>query len=649
MHPVSHWGMLTTVLQRLMSFSTGSDLDGDEYAVIWDENLMLERNEEAFDYTAEKPQAQPINPATMKDDMVDFYIKYITQDSVGTISNSFLFQADLYGINSEVCLRLAKKISQAVDFTKTGLPPKPLVKDWTHGCVIRVDDETGKDIPPEKSERQPDFHFGNDFDPIYQSPRLMGRIYRFVHAIMENYGIKTEGEVFSGCISEMRNRISDKDQDDMTFYNTNEVIEKRVTTLYARFRTEFFLGFGGYEICTIKMDKKFATDSNIFHRLVHNPTLEMKQKAVAYYRVCYETAQATREKILSFGWIAFDVLARVRQENVMKELDVIPTTTPIYEMLKKIFDVHTENNPKFARFSKFSSNEAAYQLKKYTTHYEGLSRVMYIVSEWAERNQLFEGRLQSHHICLILILYGIGLIPGSMNRDKPLMDKVDDEDDGVDVMDDDHQVQLFLGFFEYLASRAFRKLPYLRFDYLGYAAVFLRGEWLPLNQAAVKTYYNLVFNHRFDEMKENPYDDATYGAIVRECEPFVIELPENVDTDKDERRIIEKAERRIIEKAGVEEVLDETMEKMHLRVTMLHEFKLRHSVSEATQNIKMAWREDSANERTVRRWYQKFRVGDVDLEDKDRSGRPAKCDDRRLKERVEADSRITVREMGREL
>ncbi|VDP24445.1 unnamed protein product [Heligmosomoides polygyrus] len=82
---------------------------------------------------------------------------------------------------------------------------------------------------------------------------------------------------------------------------------------------------------------------------------------------------------------------------------------------------------------------------------------------------------------------------------------------------------------------------------------------------------------------------------------------------------------------------------------MFHDFKLRRSVSEATQNIKMAWGEDSANERIVRRWYQKFRVGDVDLEDKDRSGRPAKCDDGRLKERVEADSRETVREMGREL
>lgn len=79
-----------------------------------------------------------------------------------------------------------------MDFTKTGLPPAPLVKDWTEGeCIDRIswafpqflsgsDEETGKEIPPEKSERQPDFHFGNDYEPTYRSARLMGRIYRFV-------------------------------------------------------------------------------------------------------------------------------------------------------------------------------------------------------------------------------------------------------------------------------------------------------------------------------------------------------------------------------------------------------------------------------------------------------------------------------------
>uniref|UniRef100_A0A183F6N7 RNA-dependent RNA polymerase n=1 Tax=Heligmosomoides polygyrus TaxID=6339 RepID=A0A183F6N7_HELPZ len=240
-------------------------------------------------------------------------------------------------------------------------------------------------------------------------------------------------------------------------------------------------------------------------------------------------------------------LARVRQENIIELADVIPTATPIYDMLKENFEEHIkENFKKFVRFNEFSNNEAAYQLKRYTTRYEGLNRVMFIVSEWAERNQLYAGKLQSHHICLILILYGTGLIAGSMNRGKPLLDKVDDDDDGGDVMDDDHQVELFLGFFEYLASRAFRKLPSLSFDDLGYTSVFLRGEWLPLREAAVKTYYNMVFNHRFDELKNDPYDDATYGAIVRECEPFVIELPDFADTDR--------AERRIVEKTGVEEV-----------------------------------------------------------------------------------------------
>uniref|UniRef100_A0A0K0DQT4 RNA-dependent RNA polymerase n=1 Tax=Angiostrongylus cantonensis TaxID=6313 RepID=A0A0K0DQT4_ANGCA len=362
----------------------GSDLDGDEYAVIWDEDLLLDYNEEPFDYTAEKPESTAVNEETLNDDMIDFYIKYITQDSIGTISNSFLFQADLYGINSEVCQRLAVKISKAVDFTKTGLPPDPLVKEWTI-VIFYTDKDSGKEIPPEKSERQPDFHFGNDYDATYRSPRLMGKIYREFKAIedvlkisedideqdeiecdkylivdgwstyrekaetelakyngrlrvlMENYGIKTEGEIFSGCISEMRNRISDRDQDDMSLYNTTEVIERKVTSLFREFREEFFKEFGGWDFCTQKIDKKFAVGENVFHRAAHRPTLKMQQKAVACYRTCYERAQQTRERMLSFAWIAYDILAVVRKENALNEAHFIPSPNPLYKVIFLIF------------------------------------------------------------------------------------------------------------------------------------------------------------------------------------------------------------------------------------------------------------------------------------------------------------------------
>lgn len=57
---------------------------------------------------------------------------------------------------------------------------------------------------------------------------------------MENYGIKSEAEVFSGCITEIRNRISDRDQDDMSFFTTNELIEQKMTILFREFREGFF-------------------------------------------------------------------------------------------------------------------------------------------------------------------------------------------------------------------------------------------------------------------------------------------------------------------------------------------------------------------------------------------------------------------------
>ncbi|EYB93675.1 hypothetical protein Y032_0180g821 [Ancylostoma ceylanicum] len=347
----------------------GSDLDGDEYAVIWDEGLMLETSEEAFDYTADKPEYKPINVEKMTEDMVEFYINYITQDSIGTIANSFQFQADLYGLKSEVCHSLAKKHAQAVDFPKTGRAPSPMTRDWS---------EDGK--PPEKHERQPDFHVACEYPkPSYRSERLLGRIYRNIRAvddvlrgpqdaeewpevefdeyiyvdgwtddkevalrelrryngrlrgIMENYGIKSEAEVFSGCIAEMRNRISDRDQDDMSFFTTNELIEQKMTILFREFREGFFEEFGGWRNCVKQAVNPNMVSDDVLDHYIGNPPRCMQRKAVAYYRTCYEIAKKSGERLLSFAWLAYDVLAVVKQQNIINDEKYSPSTAPMFE------------------------------------------------------------------------------------------------------------------------------------------------------------------------------------------------------------------------------------------------------------------------------------------------------------------------------
>jgi hypothetical protein len=58
------------------------------------------------------------------------------------------------------------------------------------------------------------------------------------------------------------------------------------------------------------------------------------------------------------------------------------------------------------------------------------------------------------------------------------------------------------------------------------------------------------------------------------------------------------------------------MNNREIRVIFLYEFKLGHNAAEATRNINQAFGEDTAKERTVRWWFEKFRSGDMSLENK---------------------------------
>lgn len=55
------------------------------------------------------------------------------------------------------------------------------------------------------------------------------------------------------------------------------------------------------------------------------------------------------------------------------------------------------------------------------------------------------------------------------------------------------------------------------------------------------------------------------------------------------------------------------MENKEIQIIFLYEFKLGHSAAEATQNTNMVFA-DTASDRNIRRWFEKFRSGDINLE-----------------------------------
>jgi hypothetical protein len=86
-----------------------------------------------------------------------------------------------------------------------------------------------------------------------------------------------------------------------------------LAAIWNEFRNEFFAEFGGIDQCTIITNSNNDDDDR--RRVCTNPTIEMKQKATAYYRVAYESYKASTDGLLGFAWIAWDVLCKIKSRK----------------------------------------------------------------------------------------------------------------------------------------------------------------------------------------------------------------------------------------------------------------------------------------------------------------------------------------------
>nr|SZF06468.1 RNA-dependent RNA polymerase 1-like [Psoroptes ovis] len=143
----------------------GSDLDGDEYAIFWDTNLMFPgQNHPPMNFPA---QQSPDSEKEISDeDIIRFYCEYIFENNVGTVANSHLMISDFHpqGLESSECRKLAELYSLSLDFQKNGVNAK-------------IDPQ----YKPDSNWIRPDFMRKVHIDgQYYLSTKILGIIYRRV-------------------------------------------------------------------------------------------------------------------------------------------------------------------------------------------------------------------------------------------------------------------------------------------------------------------------------------------------------------------------------------------------------------------------------------------------------------------------------------
>lgn len=146
--------------QDVASMCSGGDLDGDDYLVIWDPDLIPKRwFVKCMNYHGSK--APDLDHDVTVDEVTSFFVTYMKNDCLPRIAHAHLAWADQLptGVWDEKCIRLAQLHSDAVDYNKSGAHAKMKrslnPRDWPHFM--------------EKRHKRP--------SSIYKSRGILGQLY----------------------------------------------------------------------------------------------------------------------------------------------------------------------------------------------------------------------------------------------------------------------------------------------------------------------------------------------------------------------------------------------------------------------------------------------------------------------------------------
>ncbi|PPD72154.1 hypothetical protein GOBAR_DD30936 [Gossypium barbadense] len=294
---------------------SGGDLDGDQFFISWDKDLIPCQTEPPMDYTGRRPRI--MDHEVTLEEIQKFFVDYMINDTLGAISTAHLVHADREPDKacSENCLALATLHSMAVDFAKTGAPA-----------------EMPRALKPREF---PDFmQRGNK--PMYTSSGVLGKLYRATI----NSTVQTRSKFV--WTKEMAELVYDHDLEVNGFESLisvaethKEMYEERMSLLMSYYDVEYedeiltgniynkaqFLlrdnrRYGEMKERIVLSVKDLQREAKEWFKSSCSKADEHQKLASAWYYVTYHPNYfQERMNSLSFPWIVGDILLRVKSRN----------------------------------------------------------------------------------------------------------------------------------------------------------------------------------------------------------------------------------------------------------------------------------------------------------------------------------------------
>ncbi len=157
---------------------SGSDLDGDEYAVIWHSAFIPKTpNNTPYDYDSPVPMKQVVGRPVNRSDIQSTVLDISEQCCVGKLCSIHLANMDLHGVDHPKTLAIAGYISEELDAAKTGRHPlRP-------SEIAQLQAELGN--------KRPDY-FDKPYYESYPSKHILGKIFQeyfsfLIYRFQDNY------------------------------------------------------------------------------------------------------------------------------------------------------------------------------------------------------------------------------------------------------------------------------------------------------------------------------------------------------------------------------------------------------------------------------------------------------------------------------